>query len=74
MSALTGIKKPVANEMAEFEVYFGRTMRSEIPLLNIILNYILRRKGKQMRPLLVFLTAKLNGEIVESTYIAATLY
>jgi octaprenyl-diphosphate synthase len=72
MSALTGIKKPVANEMAEFEVYFSRTMRSEIPLLNIILNYILRRKGKQMRPLLVFLTAKLNGEIVESTYIAAT--
>ena len=72
MSALTGIKKPVENEMAEFEAYFSRTMRSNIPLLNIILNYILRRKGKQMRPLLVFLTAKLNGEIVESTYIAAT--
>jgi octaprenyl-diphosphate synthase len=72
MSALTGIKKPVENEMAEFEAYFSRTMRSNIPLLHIILNYILRRKGKQMRPLLVFLTAKLNGEIVESTYIAAT--
>lgn len=72
MSALTGIKKPVETEMAEFEAYFSRTMRSDIPLLNIILNYILRRKGKQMRPLLVFLTAKLNGEIVESTYIAAT--
>ena len=72
MSALTGIKKPVETEMAEFERYFGRTMRSDIPLLNIILNYILRRKGKQMRPLLVFLTAKLNGKIVESTYIAAT--
>jgi octaprenyl-diphosphate synthase len=72
MSALTAIKKPVSNEMTDFEVYFGRTMRSEIPLLNIILNYILRRKGKQMRPLLVFLTAKLNGEIGESTYIAAT--
>ena len=72
MSALTGIKKPVENEMAEFEAYFSKTMRSEIPLLNIILNYILRRKGKQMRPLLVFLTARLNGEIVESTYIAAT--
>ena len=72
MPILTRIKKPVEKEMAEFEVYFGRTMRSEIPLLNIILNYILRRKGKQMRPLLVFLTAKLNGEIVESTYIAAT--
>jgi octaprenyl-diphosphate synthase len=72
MSALTGIKKPVETEMAEFEAYFSRTMRSDIPLLNIILNYILRRKGKQMRPLLVFLTAKLNGVIVESTYIAAT--
>ncbi len=72
MSALTGIKKPVENEMAEFEVYFRRTVHSKIPLLNIILNYILRRKGKQMRPLLVFLTAKLNGTISESTYIAAT--
>jgi octaprenyl-diphosphate synthase len=72
MPALTRIKKPVEIEMAEFEAYFNRTMRSEIPLLNIILNYILRRKGKQMRPLLVFLTAKLNGTISESTYIAAT--
>lgn len=72
MPALTRIKKPVEIEMAEFEAYFNRTMRSEIPLLNIILNYILRRKGKQMRPLLVFLTAKLNGTIAESTYIAAT--
>jgi octaprenyl-diphosphate synthase len=72
MSALAVIKKPVEIEMDEFEVYFSRTMRSDIPLLNIILNYILRRKGKQMRPLLVFLTARLNGEIAESTYIAAT--
>ena len=72
MSALTGIIRPVVSEMAEFEVYFNKTMRSDIPLLNIILNYIIRRKGKQMRPLLVFLTARLNGQIAESTYIAAT--
>lgn len=72
MSALTRIKKPVEKEMAEFEAYFGKTMHSEIPLLNIILNYILRRKGKQMRPLLVFLTAKLNGNISEATFVAAT--
>jgi octaprenyl-diphosphate synthase len=72
MPILTKIRKPVENEMAHFEAYFGKTMRSEIPLLNIILNYILRRKGKQMRPLLVFLTAKLNGEISEATYLAAT--
>jgi octaprenyl-diphosphate synthase len=69
---LTRIKMPVEKEMAEFEAYFSKTMRSEIPLLNIIINYILRRKGKQMRPLLVFLTARLNGVISESTYIAAT--
>ena len=72
MPVLTSIKKPVLKEMAEFEAYFGKTMHSNIPLLNIILNYILRRKGKQMRPLLVFLTAKLNGEIGEPTYLAAT--
>jgi octaprenyl-diphosphate synthase len=72
MPVLTRIKKPVEKEMAEFEAYFDKTMRSEIPLLNIILNYILRRKGKQMRPLLVFLTAKLNGEISEATFVAAT--
>jgi octaprenyl-diphosphate synthase len=72
MPVLTRIKKPVEKEMAEFEAYFGKTMRSEIPLLKIILNYILRRKGKQMRPLLVFLTAKLNGEVSESTFVAAT--
>ena len=72
MSDLTRIKKPVEKEMADFEGYFSKTMNSEIPLLKIILNYVLRRKGKQMRPLLVFLTAKLHGAIAEPTYIAAT--
>lgn len=72
MPDLVSIRKPVKDEMAAFEAYFGKTMNSDIPLLKIILNYILRRKGKQMRPLLVFLTAKLNGEISESTFIAAT--
>ena len=73
MPDLGNIKKPVKEEMAQFEAYFGRTMQSKIPLLKIILNYIFRRKGKQMRPLLVFLCAKLNGEIGEPTYVAATL-
>lgn len=72
MSILDKIRNPVEKEMAEFEAYFSRTMRSDIPLLNIILNYIIRRKGKQMRPLLVFLTAKLNGNISEPTFVAAT--
>jgi octaprenyl-diphosphate synthase len=73
MSVLGEIRKPVEKEMDEFESFFNRTMQSNIPLLKIILNYILRRKGKQMRPLLVFLTAGLNGKISESTYVAATL-
>ncbi len=72
MSVLDRIKLPVAREMAEFEAYFSKTMQSEVPLLKIILNYIIRRKGKQMRPLLVFLTAGLNGKISESSYVAAT--
>jgi len=73
MSVLSDIKRPVEKEMDEFECYFSRTIKSNIPLLKIILNYILRRKGKQMRPLLVFLTAKLNGTISEATFVAATL-
>ena len=72
MAVLAQIRRPVDKEMAQFEAYFSKTMRSEIPLLNIILNYIIRRKGKQMRPLLVFLTARLNGEITEATFVAAT--
>ncbi len=72
MSALDRIKEPVSREMAEFEAYFSKTMQSDIPLLKIILNYIFRRKGKQMRPLLVFLTAKLNGEPSEASFMAAT--
>jgi octaprenyl-diphosphate synthase len=73
MSILAEIKRPVEKEMGEFESYFNRKMQSNIPLLKIILNYILRRKGKQMRPLLVLLTAGLNGKITESVYVAATL-
>ncbi len=72
MASLSDIKKPVAAEMREFELYFNRTLQSDIPFFHIILNNIIRRKGKQMRPLLVFLTAKLNGTVNETTYVAAT--
>jgi len=72
LAALTDIKKPVASEMHEFESYFRHTLQSDIPFFHIILNNVIRRKGKQMRPLLVFLTAKLNGTITETTFVAAT--
>jgi len=73
MSKLNEIQKPIDNEMQLFESYFRNTTKSKVPLLNIITNYLLRRKGKQMRPMLVFLSAKLNGEINEASYVGATL-
>lgn len=73
MKATSRIKAPIANEMKEFEAYFKTQLNSNIPLLNIITNYLLRRKGKQMRPMLVFLSAKLNGEPSQSSFTAAGL-
>lgn len=59
--------------MASFEDYFKSAMASKIPFLQTIVNYVLRRKGKQLRPTIVFLTAKLNGTINEKTYVAASM-
>jgi octaprenyl-diphosphate synthase len=73
MAATDFIKAPIREEMAKFEDVFKTSMKSNVPLLNIITNYLLRRKGKQMRPMFVFLSAKLNGEITEATYSAASL-
>ncbi|HRX31775.1 MAG TPA: polyprenyl synthetase family protein [Tenuifilaceae bacterium] len=68
---LDQIKSPVNEHMQKFERFFKENMNSDISLLNIITNYIYRRKGKQLRPMLVFLSAGLNGEITQSTYVAA---
>jgi octaprenyl-diphosphate synthase len=73
MSEIDKIVSPIKQEMKEFEPFFRARLKTEIPLLDIITNYILRRKGKQMRPMLVFLSAKLNGKVTEGTYVAASL-
>ncbi|NPA37618.1 MAG: polyprenyl synthetase family protein [Chlorobi bacterium] len=73
MSTLDKIKAPIRDEMSGFEPFFRQQLKTKIPLLSIITNYIIRRKGKQMRPMLVFLTAKLHGNINDSTFMAATL-
>jgi len=73
MIKLEDIKKPVASEMKEFDKRFKASIPSEIPLLKIVTRYVLRRKGKQMRPIFVFLSSKMIGEITESTYTAASL-
>lgn len=59
--------------MMLFEEKFKKNMKSHVPLLDKIMHYIIKRKGKQMRPMFIFLTAKLHGEINDSTYRAASL-
>jgi len=71
--SLEEIKKPISQELDEFEVRFREAMKSNAPLLDRITHYIVTRKGKQMRPMFVFLSAKLCGEINEATYVAASL-
>jgi octaprenyl-diphosphate synthase len=71
MSSKERIISPIREELSNFEPYFQKATRSDLPLLSNIINYILRRKGKQMRPMMVFLAAKLNGAFNERTYHAA---
>jgi octaprenyl-diphosphate synthase len=70
---LDSIKAPVAREMDEFEHKFRASMKTRVLLLDKITNYIVKRKGKQMRPLFVFLSAGACGQINESTYRGASL-
>lgn len=73
MSKIKEIKALIGPEMKDFEGFFKKAVKTNVPLLDIVMNYIIRRKGKQMRPMFVFLTAKLIGEVNNSTYTAATL-
>lgn len=71
--SLQEIKKPIADVMDDFEKIFRNSMKSQVPLLDRITHYIVKRKGKQMRPMFVFLSAGLCGKINERTHRAATL-
>ena len=73
MLKIKDIKQPVSKEMALFESKFKNSLKTSVPLLDKIMHYIIKRKGKQMRPLFVFLTAKLFNNVNESTYTAASL-
>lgn len=73
MSGIDQIKQPIAAEIEAFETKFKASMQSDAPLLNRITHYIVKSKGKQMRPMFVFFAAKLCGGIAESTYRGATL-
>ncbi len=71
--SLEAIKKPIEQELIQFEGHFREAMRSKVPLLDKITFYIVRRKGKQVRPMFVFLAAKACGQISEATFNAASL-
>ncbi len=73
MMKVDEIIAPVKSEMSEFEDRFRESMKSQAPLLDKVTHYIIKRKGKQMRPLFIFLTAKMLGEVSDKTYDAANL-
>jgi octaprenyl-diphosphate synthase len=66
-------KDLIAEELRTFEQKFAQSVKSSTPLLDRIMKYIIKRKGKQLRPMFVFLCAKLHGRVNESTYRAAAL-
>lgn len=73
MPGINQIKLPIAAEIDAFEAKFKDSMQSDAPLLNRITHYIVKSKGKQMRPMFVFFAAKLCGGIIESTHRGAAL-
>lgn len=73
MSRINDIKQPINDELDLFEGKFREAMKSSVPLLDTIMTYIVKRKGKQVRPMFVFLSAKLFGNINDSSYRAASL-
>ena len=75
MNVTSQIKQPINKEMELFEKKFYESMTSKVALLNRITYYIVNRKGKQMRPMFVFLTAKIisNGTVNERTYRGASV-
>lgn len=71
--SLDSIKVPIATELDRFEDYFRESMRSKVALLDKIMYYIVQRKGKQVRPMFVFLAAKTCGNLSESGFTAAAM-
>jgi octaprenyl-diphosphate synthase len=73
MNTLDRIRQPISEELIQFEQYFKENMKTQVPLLDVVIKYVMKRKGKQMRPILVLLITKLFGKPNDSTYTAAAL-
>ena len=70
---IADLKAPINDELKIFEKKFRESMRSHVALLDKVTYYIYKRKGKQVRPMFVFLSAKLCGGVTDATYIGASL-
>lgn len=73
MGGIESVKSEIAKELEQFEKVFSGNLKSRTPLLDKVMKYIIRRKGKQIRPMFVILSAKVAGGVNESTYRAASL-
>lgn len=73
MQRLDDITAPIQQELLDFEIHFQNAMHADVALLDKVTSYIVKRKGKQLRPMFVFLSAKMLGEINPITFDATTL-
>ncbi|WP_441000199.1 polyprenyl synthetase family protein [Fodinibius sp. SL11] len=70
---LKQITSPVSSSLSEFRTFYKDALRTDVFLLDRIVQYLLRQKGKEIRPTLVFMSAKLFGDVNERSYVAATM-
>ncbi|MDT3738676.1 MAG: polyprenyl synthetase family protein [Candidatus Kapabacteria bacterium] len=70
---LNEITDPVLGHLEKFNSYFKALLQTKVSLLNLILKYVTSKKGKQLRPVLVFLSAQASGAINQRTYVGAAL-
>jgi len=73
MQRLDDITAPIQQELVDFEIHFQNAMHADVALLDKVTSYIVKRKGKQLRPIFVFLSAKMLGQINPVTFDATTL-
>lgn len=73
MTSIAAIQHPIEAELRAFEPHFREAMRSHVALLDRVMHYIVKRKGKQMRPMFTLLSARLFGPVSESAFTAASL-
>lgn len=73
MASLKELQKPIKEELQEFEKTFRASMKSSVPLIDKITYYIVQRKGKQVRPMFVFLCAKMVAPVKHKTHVAASM-